>query len=88
MTATSGRDDIKAILMKAFKAVDRDGNGFIDRNELKDVLTSFYQSSKKPYDAAKLEEDSNKFFLTVDRNDDQKVTLEEFVQYYLGHFCP
>jgi len=53
------RDDIKAVLTKAFKSVDKDGNGWIDAAEIKTVLTAYYQSNKKPYDAAKLEEDTN-----------------------------
>ena len=83
----AGRDDIKAILTKAFNAVDKDGNGYIDPTELKSVITTYYQNSKKPHDDAKIEEDSTKFFTSVDRDDDKKVTLDEFMQYFLNHFC-
>lgn len=55
----TGRDDIKAVLTKAFNTVDTDGNGYIDSTEIKAVLSAYYQNSKKSQDPAKIEEDAN-----------------------------
>eukprot|EP01052_Picozoa_sp_SAG31_P040627 SAG31_NODE_5930_length_2253_cov_1.243733_3_plen_302_part_00 len=60
----------------AFKRIDTDGGGTLDRNELTAVLTSKSQGFGMELSAAELED----AFAELDENGDGAISLEEFVQ--------
>jgi Ca2+-binding EF-hand superfamily protein len=78
--------EAKEALTKAFKAVDLDGSGSIDSQELEKVLESYYKSTGKGCDAAKVKKEAQAFLQEVDKNKDNKVCLDEFLTYFM-QFC-
>jgi Ca2+-binding EF-hand superfamily protein len=78
--------EAKAALTKAFQQVDTDKSGTIDSAELEKVLQSYYKSSGKTADAAKIKSEAAAFLKEVDKNNDKQVNLEEFIDYFM-QFC-
>jgi Ca2+-binding EF-hand superfamily protein len=78
--------DSKTALTNAFKMVDTDNSGSIDASELEKVLQTYYKSSGKPVDAAKIKSDTTAFLQEVDKNRDNKVNLDEFLNFFT-QFC-
>jgi Ca2+-binding EF-hand superfamily protein len=82
----SSKSDAKAALTKAFNQVDTDHSGSIDASELEKVLQSYYKSAGKPVDAGKIKSDTAAFLQEVDKNHDNKVNLDEFINFFM-QFC-
>uniref|UniRef100_A0A7S2TRH2 EF-hand domain-containing protein n=1 Tax=Lotharella oceanica TaxID=641309 RepID=A0A7S2TRH2_9EUKA len=57
---------------KAFKSIDKDGNGYISIDEVRYLLTSLYSMKNPP------EEEVKMFVKFFDKNKDGKITYEEF----------
>jgi len=65
----------------AFSVYDLDGNGFITREEMQEILESFYKVLKNDLDnkeKAKLKTDE--YFTIMDLNRDNKISYDEFVK--------
>lgn len=63
-------------MIKVFKNMDKDGSGYIDVNELKDISKEL----GRPLDAAELEE----CMKDLDYNKDNKISFEEFSEWWLS----
>ena len=70
------RQDLDVILRKSFAAFDKDGSGFIDKNELRMVS----KEAGRELDAAEVEE----CMRDLDINHDGKITFEEFSKWWLS----
>lgn len=65
----------------AFSVYDLDGNGFITREEMQEILESLYKVLKNDLDnkeKAKLKTDE--YFTIMDLNHDNKISYDEFVK--------
>jgi len=78
--------DAEKGLRAAFQAVDKDNSGSIDAKEVEAILVKYYQDKKKPCDQAKLKKDVQSFLADVDKNHDSKVSLDEFLKYFMQYF--
>lgn len=63
-------------MSKTFQSFDKDGSGYIDINELKEVSKEL----GRPMDAAELEE----CMQDLDQNKDNKITYDEFKRWWLS----
>lgn len=63
-------------MKKAFQSFDKDGSGYIDINELREVSKEL----GRPMDAAELEE----CMQDLDQNKDNKITYDEFKRWWLS----
>jgi len=81
----ANKADVMAKLTSAFQEVDRDHSGTLDASELELVLKSYYKSAGKPYDQAKISSDVAAFIRDVDKNHDNKISLDEFCKYFLPY---
>ncbi|KAM4722690.1 guanylyl cyclase-activating protein 2-like [Rhinophrynus dorsalis] len=78
------RGKLEHKLRWSFKIYDKDGNGCVDKSELKEIIQSIY-SVKKSWkrDETQLmspEEVCERVFQLVDENGDGQLSLEEFVE--------
>ncbi|KAL7878440.1 hypothetical protein AOLI_G00094140 [Acnodon oligacanthus] len=68
----------------SFKVYDRDGNGRLDRQEVKHVIKIIYKLRKydHPSDAEKLTPDEicERIFERIDQNNDGQISLQEFIE--------
>jgi len=80
------KTEAKEALTKAFNQVDTDKSGSIDSGEIESVLRAYYKSSGKTADESKIKSEAAAFLKEVDKNKDNKVNLEEFIDYFL-QFC-
>jgi len=76
----------KAKLEQAFHEVDTDHNGHIDGHELEKVLFAYYQAVGQQPNAAKIKTEAAAFMKEVDKNNDHKISLQEFTNYFM-QFC-
>lgn len=72
-------------LLVAFSMYDLDGNGYIDKEEMTQIMEAFYKLvgplvtfSGKKYESPQQLVDE--FFDTMDANGDGKISLEEYKQ--------
>lgn len=65
---------LKAIAEAAFKKVDTDNSGFIDRNELKALMDEASQGNFPSVTEAELDE----IYKGLDTNNDGKISVDEF----------
>jgi len=77
------RGDVNEKLEFAFHMYDLDGNGFIDKEEMTQIMQSFYKLvgplvtfSGKKYDSP--EQLVDEFFEAMDANGDGKISLQEY----------
>ncbi|XP_043938351.1 guanylyl cyclase-activating protein 2-like [Protopterus annectens] len=79
------RGKLEHKLRWSFKVFDKDGNGCVDKNELKQIIESIYHLKKgwkQDQDVPLItpEELCNKIFQLVDENGDGQLSLDEFIQ--------
>ncbi|XP_044126786.1 guanylyl cyclase-activating protein 2-like [Bufo gargarizans] len=79
------RGKLEHKLKWSFKIYDKDGNGCVDKQELKEIIQSVYSIKKdwtKEGDAQLLspEDVCNRIFHLVDENGDGQLTLQEFLE--------
>ncbi|CAL8365107.1 guanylate cyclase activator 1g [Gadus morhua] len=76
------RGKLEDKLKWSFKVYDSDGNGCLDRREVKHVLTIIYMLKKhnNPAPQAKVEDICDRIFELVDVNNDERISLEEFME--------
>ncbi|KAL8219372.1 UNVERIFIED_CONTAM: hypothetical protein K2H54_021998 [Gekko kuhli] len=67
------KEMIQQQLQKVFKILDNNGNGFIDKNELKNFLLNFKSGSRMLTDR-----ETNDFLKAGDTNGDGRISLDEF----------
>lgn len=64
----------KENLRNVFNMLDKDGNGYADKNEVRSILNQHGHISSE-----KTEADLNEIFSSADINQDGKIDFEEFV---------
>ncbi|XP_056383667.1 guanylyl cyclase-activating protein 2-like [Hyla sarda] len=79
------RGKLEHKLKWSFKIYDKDGNGSVDKQELKEIIQSVYSIKrdwKRDPDAQLLSPDEvcNRIFQLVDENGDGQLTLNEFLE--------
>jgi len=75
--------DAKAILTKSFHDIDTGRTGYIDAFEVEDVFKKYYASMGRQLDYETLKSKVIAFMKRVDIDDDKKITLDEFLDYFL-----
>jgi Ca2+-binding EF-hand superfamily protein len=81
MSGCDKRDQIEK-LTDAFKNIDKDNSGFIDLSELENAFGAAFKASGKPVDEAEIKRACTNIMKSVDKDKDNKITLEEYIQYY------
>jgi len=76
----------KEALTKAFHLVDKDKSNYIDKQEIEHVINAYLRSIGQPCDADKCRKYAADFLKEVDKNKDNKISLEEFLNYFM-QFC-
>jgi len=72
-----------AKLTKAFHEIDKDNNGYIDASELEKAFGAAFQASTgKPVDEAEVKRACANIMKGLDKNKDNKISLEEYIHYY------
>ncbi|XP_030582247.1 guanylyl cyclase-activating protein 2-like [Archocentrus centrarchus] len=79
------RGDLEHKLRWSFKVYDKDGNGYVDRNELRSIIDSIYRlkriSKENTNDSyITVDEAVNRILAAVDTDGDGKVSKEEFIK--------
>jgi Ca2+-binding EF-hand superfamily protein len=69
-------------LTKAFHEIDKDNNGFIDISELEHAFAAAFKASGRPADDAEIKRACANIMKGLDKDKDNKVTLEEYIEYY------
>ena len=75
-----GRERIEKMRV-AFDSFDKDGNGVLEREEVEDLLKMHFKETginKKP-----TEKDVQEFFSKIDKESNQTINFEEFVNFML-----
>ena len=74
----STNSDISLMAMNLFDSYDKDNSGYLERNEVKEILTTVFAEVQKDYniDEAKM----NKMFSACDTNSDNKLSRKEFTK--------
>jgi len=75
--------DAKAILTKSFYDMDTGRTGYIDAFEVEEVFKKYYASIGRTLDYETLKNKVLAFMKRVDVNDDNKISLEEFLDYFM-----
>jgi len=84
----ANKTQAKEFLTKAFHEVDSNKSGFIEGKELENVLKYYYKSAGKQCpDCGKLKADTEAFMKKVDKNHDNKISLTEFLDYFMPLCC-
>ncbi|XP_029001035.1 guanylyl cyclase-activating protein 2-like [Betta splendens] len=79
------RGDLEHKLRWSFKVYDKDGNGYVEKEELRAIVDSIYRvkkSSKKDMADSKftLDEVVDRIMKAVDSDGDGKINMEEFIR--------
>ena len=83
--ATSTNGTLEEKLRWVFKMYDLDGDGYIGRDDLLEIVKSIYQMvgsstlSNFPADETTPEDRTSKVFALMDTNKDDKISLDEFI---------
>ena len=75
-----GRERIEKMRV-AYDSFDKDGNGYLDRDEVTDLLRMHFKETginKKPTSA-----DVDSFFETLDEDKNESIDFDEFVHFML-----
>ncbi|KAJ0056812.1 hypothetical protein NL108_018109 [Boleophthalmus pectinirostris] len=76
------RGKLKDKLVWSFKVFDRDGNGSLDRTEVR-LIIKIIGRIKQPHEpnaTGNVEEIVERIFALVDKNNDCRISLEEFIE--------
>ncbi|XP_031704472.1 guanylyl cyclase-activating protein 2-like [Anarrhichthys ocellatus] len=79
------RGDLEHKLRWSFKVYDKDGSGYVDREELRSIIDSLYRikkGSKTETDDTQLtvDEVANRILQAVDSDGDGQINLDEFIR--------
>ncbi|KAM9366773.1 guanylyl cyclase-activating protein 2-like [Symphorus nematophorus] len=76
------RGKLEDKLRWSFKVYDRDGNGCLDRQEVRHIIRIIYKIKKHndPSIKANIEDICDRIFELVDKNGDSQISLEEFIE--------
>ncbi|XP_076594971.1 guanylyl cyclase-activating protein 2-like [Chaetodon auriga] len=76
------RGKLEDKLKWSFKVYDRDGNGCLDRQEVKHIIRIIYKIKKHndPSITVNTEDICDRIFELVDKNKDSQISLEEFIE--------
>lgn len=72
----------KAELEQWFAAFDVNGDGMIERSELKSVVKAYYDWQKVPANEAKINADVASIMKEIDTSGDGKISKTEFFKYF------
>ncbi|XP_008308346.1 guanylyl cyclase-activating protein 2-like [Cynoglossus semilaevis] len=79
------RGDLEHKLRWSFKVYDKDGNGYVDRNELRSIIDSIYKVKKGTKTDSSVVQQSvdevvDRLLLAVDTDGDGHINMEEFIR--------
>ncbi|XP_052787825.1 neuronal calcium sensor 1-like isoform X1 [Mya arenaria] len=81
--SVTSRGNVEEKLQWAFRLYDLDSDGFITRDELRDIVDSIYKmvgnTVKLPEEENTPDKRVNKIFDVMDKNHDDKLSFEEFL---------
>ncbi|MFT7806826.1 guanylyl cyclase-activating protein 2-like [Arapaima gigas] len=79
------RGSLEHKLRWSFKVYDKDGNGYVDKSEVQEIVEAIYRIKRSlkrepSYQQLSAAEVCERIFQVVDSNGDGKITLEEFIE--------
>ncbi|XP_030016015.1 guanylyl cyclase-activating protein 2-like [Sphaeramia orbicularis] len=79
------RGDLEHKLRWSFKVYDKDGNGYVDKDELRSIIDSIYRVKKGPKTDINemqltLDEVVDRILEAVDADGDGQITVDEFIK--------
>jgi len=72
-----------AVITKTFREMDTNKDGFLDGFEVEAVFKKYHEEMGQPIGWKQLKEEVSDFMKNVDDNGDKKISLGEFLDYFL-----